>query len=77
MELGYAAVEVAAARRRNPGGTFTLGDQLFGDQSRTDRWMAQEINSLASKRPVDWLATSEGIDEVLNLLNRIVHGMPG
>lgn len=72
--LIYATIAVAAARRRNPGGVFTLADEVFGSRARTDWWMAQEIWSLAGNRPVDKLATDRGVEEVLNILHRIQHG---
>jgi len=73
--LIYATVAVAAARKRNPGGVFTLADEVFGTRARTDLWMAQEIPRLAGKRPVEALATATGPEKVLNILHQIQHGI--
>ena len=75
MGLIYATIAVAAARRRNPGGVFTLADEVLGSSARTDWWMAQETWSLAGMRPVDKLATEQGVEEVLNILHRVQHGL--
>ncbi|MDB5973337.1 MAG: hypothetical protein JWR07_97 [Nevskia sp.] len=70
-----AAVAVAAARRHNPGGVFTVADKVFGAPARSDWCMAQEIRSLAGKRPVDLLGSDEGVEQVLNILYRIEYGV--
>lgn len=63
-----------AARRRNPHGVFALADEVFGSRWRADQWMRERIVGLDYRRPVDLLVTAEGVEEVLALLNRIVHG---
>ncbi len=75
IDLIYATVGVAAARRRDPSGVFTFADKVFGTCDRADRWMASEIWSLGGRRPVDLLGTEEGVSEVLNLLGCIEHGL--
>lgn len=70
-----AIVAVAAARARNPGGLFTLADEVFGTHVLADWWMAQENGSLAGMRPVEKLSTEQGLEEVLDVLRRIQHGM--
>lgn len=73
----FAAMAVAAARRRNPSGVFTLADEVFESPAGVDRWMARKNWSLASMRPVDKLTTSAGVEEIVFLLHRIEHGIYG
>ncbi len=75
IELIYATVAVAAARRRDQGGVVSLADRIFGTRDHTDQWMASKIWSLGGKRPVDLLGTDEGVNEVRNVLGRIEHGI--
>jgi hypothetical protein len=73
--LVFAAASVAAVRRRNPGGVFTLADQVFGSRARANLWMVQKNWSLGDQRPLDKLATPDGVAEVQTLLHRIEHGI--
>lgn len=73
--LIYARVAVAVARRRNPGGTFTLADEVFGSRACADWWMGRRTWDLAGDAPVHRLSTDHGVAEVLALLHRIQHGI--
>ena len=73
----FAVTAVAAARRRNSSGVFTLADEVFGSPAGVDRWMARKNWSLASMRPVDKLTTPAGVEEIVSLLLRIEHGIYG
>ena len=74
LERIDAITAVAMARRRNPGGIFTLADELFGARVESDRWMATKIWNSAGRRPVDMLATGDGVEKVRNLLDKVRHG---
>jgi hypothetical protein len=73
----FAITDVAAARRRDPGGAFTMADRVFTSSESTDRWMAQPVLSFGNIRPVNLLDTEDGIQWVLDVLNRIEHGQFG
>jgi hypothetical protein len=77
VSRAYAIADVAAARRRDPGGTFTVADRVFGSSQSTDRWMIQPVLSLGNIRPVNLLDTEGGILSVLDALNSIEHGQFG
>jgi hypothetical protein len=70
----FAMADVAAARRRNPGGVFTVADRVFESPQNADRWMAQPVWSLGNVRPVNLLESEGGIRSVLYVLNCIEHG---
>ncbi|GAC1643252.1 MAG: hypothetical protein NVS9B11_12560 [Candidatus Dormibacteraceae bacterium] len=70
-----ATMAVAAVRARNPGGLFTLADEVFGTGPLADTWMTQGNERLAGRRPVDLLDTTQGREEVRNILQRILQGM--
>lgn len=61
---------VEAARRRNPGGVFTLAEEVFGTRRLADLWMRTRLIALSDRRPVDLLDTGDGIGEVLAVLYR-------
>ena len=49
--------------------------EVFGDEFIALEWLISPNYALGGQRPGDLLETSEGRQEILNLLGRIVHGV--
>lgn len=75
LERLEAIKATEAARRRNPRGVFDLADEVFGARWRADQWMQERMVVLGDRRPIDLPVTAEDVEEVLALLNRIIHGL--
>lgn len=51
------------------------GISVFGAAGRFDEWMQAEIPALGQVRPCTLLGTVDGIQEIINVLGRIEHGV--
>ena len=69
----YATIAVATARQRNPGGIFTLADEIFDSPSKTDQWLVSRLRNSADEKPGDILTRDE-VNEIQILLRKIQHG---
>ncbi|MEO8151410.1 MAG: antitoxin Xre/MbcA/ParS toxin-binding domain-containing protein [Bacteroidia bacterium] len=54
---------------------YENGVQLFGSVERFNEWMNAEILALGQKKPIEFIDTSVGINEVQKILVRIQHGV--
>ena len=53
---------------------FRVGLDTFGDKERFRRWLIKPNFALGGLSPESLLNTSEGLQEVLNVLHRIEYG---
>lgn len=51
------------------------GISVFGDSDKLDEWLQAEIPALGYVRPCTLLGTADGIQELINVLGRIEHGV--
>ncbi|HZR34081.1 MAG TPA: MbcA/ParS/Xre antitoxin family protein [Nevskia sp.] len=68
------AVALGQARQRDPGGVFTLADQVLGSVALANFWMCEKSASLGGVRPIELLDDDENVQQVLDALNRIAQG---
>lgn len=51
------------------------GIAVFGDEEKFIQWLHLENTALGGRKPISWLSSQIGRDEILNLLGRIEHGI--
>jgi putative toxin-antitoxin system antitoxin component (TIGR02293 family) len=54
---------------------YSFGYEVFENREDFNDWMITENASLGNKKPISFLTTSYGIDEVRNLIGRIEYGV--
>lgn len=70
LSSGQSATVYGMAR------AFDAALEMFdGDKQRTIDWFKAPARALGGKAPVDFLSTPAGADAVLDLINRIEHGV--
>ena len=69
----YVPLVVAAERKRNPNGIFTLADEILGDAKLTDRWIASRLWSFAGGQPENQFAPEE-VEKIRSTLHKTQHG---
>ncbi len=69
----FATSIVAAERLRNPGGIFTLADEVFRSAYMTDLWMVSRLRSSGEGGPGNML-TPEEVEEIQSILHKTQHG---
>ena len=52
-----------------------LAEHVFGDKEKSSAWLNRPNPSLAGRRPIDLLKDNAGTAIVLELLERIDHGL--
>jgi putative toxin-antitoxin system antitoxin component (TIGR02293 family) len=51
------------------------GEELFSQSHRLSAWLREPVRGLGNKRPVDYLDTDIGAEEVEDLIMRLLHGI--
>jgi putative toxin-antitoxin system antitoxin component (TIGR02293 family) len=54
---------------------YAYGIEIFEDKSRFNQWLLSNLIALGGKRPVDYLHTQYGMEEIKNLIGRIAYGV--
>lgn len=54
---------------------YEKGVEVFGSVERFNSWMNSEILALGLKKPIEFIDTSVGIDQLQKLIGRIQHGV--
>jgi len=58
-----------------PDDVQQLATSVFGSSIKALRWLNKPNRSLSGERPVSRLNTTEGIDQIKNILIRIEYGV--
>ena len=51
------------------------GEELFSHTHRLGAWLREPVRGLGNKRPIDYLDTDIGAEEVEDLIMRLLHGI--
>jgi putative toxin-antitoxin system antitoxin component (TIGR02293 family) len=51
------------------------GEELFSRSHRLGEWLREPVRGLGGKRPIDYLDTDIGAEEVEDLIMRLLHGI--
>jgi len=54
---------------------YEWGYEIFEDRAQFQAWMKSEIRALGFEKPISLLDTPFGIEEVKNILGRLIHGV--
>jgi len=54
---------------------YAYGIEVFGEKERFNRWLVSKIRALGDRRPIDYLQTLHGMQEIKHLIGRIDYGV--